>query len=319
MRERVKSSLPYILLYSFALLLASLLHLPQIYSDVLMGFLLFMLVGEIVVIITGIPGIRVLFGGLGLGISLYYSPIRYNDVLSPMILGFSMFYVAPRLSQGFAFLLQGIGLSILLYSFSKIFEPLESMFYSAFLLTLLGYILASLEGFGILKGEAIRENVKAFPIAGLLLGTYSLNLSYLGFLGFLLKLFSMVTGLYLLSYLTIAGISKKSEEEAIVGELDIKIEEDFKKDPMLKEAEDAVREFVVKGNKLPLLTYIAFYGVQAGLPKDKLMRLLEPLANYEKRKYSNLAPKWWIKLMEKREAKRREDIVKEISRRIRNE
>ncbi|CUX77933.1 hypothetical protein CHITON_1154 [Thermococcus chitonophagus] len=251
-----------------------------------------------------------------MGTSAYYLKFQYSEVISAISIGISLFYIAPNLPEGIAFLLQGLGLGIPMYLLSNVIEPLRPMFHYASILTVLGYTLASLEGFRILKGSVFRENVKAFPIAGLLFGAYSVDISNLGVVGFLLRLFSLILSLYLISSLALLGISKKSEEEVIVGNLDIKFFEKSFEDPMLKEAEDAVKEFIVKGDKAPIITYIAFYGAQAGLSRERIEEIIRPILNYRRREYSILTPKWWKVMMEKREVKRREELIKGILRRL---
>lgn len=323
LKERVKESIPtlafYIVLGGLAYYIIPRIEILKDFTISISALIVFAILGEVAQIISGKRYAKYLALVFGIQFFVYYLPITLfpKFELSLLSLGVGLALIAPKLPDFLSFPVRGAGIAIVFYSLMELLPPLSEAFKIALLFAIPAYILASLEELKILGGDFFRRNILGFILVGLLLGIYYIEIpGVTEFISFIIKLSSLFLALAISAYIALSLPSKKSKEEVIFGELEHEVEILTSGDELLQKAEELVKEFVFRGDKLGILAYIALNAAKAGIKEDTLKEILRPIVEYERRRYSALAPRWWIRKMEKREIERRKKIIEEILRRI---
>ncbi|WP_457743131.1 hypothetical protein [Thermococcus sp.] len=168
----------------------------------------------------------------------------------------------------------------------------------------LGYFLSE-------RIEELKESVLGFALLGGGVGAYISLRNYLLQVNPKLVLYSEWIALVVALVGAIGIVAGRGEdpekylEELLAERPGIRL-------PANERIEKAVREFLVKGRKAELLSYVAFYGSRTFGSREELLRLIEKLSEYEPKSSGVLTPIWLRRNILKGELERREKLVREI-------
>ena len=276
----------------------------------------FLTIGEVILALRGKTW-AFMTGLLGATLAALSIPVEWKVPASMTVLGGGIALMTPKLRKHSRFA-RGLGLLLGLYGLSGI-PPLDavgSVFSYAGLFLFLGYSVAEL-GERYPWTEPVERNLLGLGALGAILGLYaavrgSLSESHpeLVFYGeWLVLLLGVITaGSMVYSY-----ISEKDPEKYLLSQWkkhEAKTVERL--GPELAEASRAVEDFVVRGRKGPLLTFIAYYGSRLFDDRKRFGALVEKIADYRERQTSRLTPLWIRHAYERRELERRIRIVEEV-------
>ncbi|AEC51860.1 hypothetical protein PNA2_0944 [Pyrococcus sp. NA2] len=283
--------------------------------EFLVPFFVFLLLGEILSRFS--DKFRYISYVLASFFLFYYLPFPGNSFgLGLTGAGVVLIVLSRKFSEKYIVLIEGFGFVTLLYGLSTLYDPLSPIFKFSAFFSALGYLFAVFESFGIIPGTHFTENLRGISVIGALVGVMKLADLLSGILAFVVKSVALLLSLGIVGYMVNSLPSRKSREEVIVGRLGHEIGKSFHLDDVYEEARVAIEDFVLRGNKEKLVSYITYYALKAGMKVKDVEEMISPIVNYEKRKYSEFAPRWFVELMERREMKKRQEIVMKALRRI---
>ncbi|ASJ02198.1 hypothetical protein A3L09_02405 [Thermococcus profundus] len=282
-----------------------------------------------------LPVIPGLLRGLAVSMFVYtyptyppYDPSRlhFQTGLAVLIFGSVLAKEASQTPRKFDLLVRGVGLFVAFLGLSQLLKDMGAPPWLSSIFFYLGFaplVVYSL-GFGeaLLGGDYIEKRAKGLIIAFVLIALYVGGRDYLRELfpeiAFLIDL-ALFVAVSVVVLLIVGRYFMGSDlEPFLLGEWE-KHEARVKivKDEALREAKNAIDEFVVRKNKLPLIAYLSYYGSRAYGSPDALMEVIKPLVEYEGTSYSSLTPGWLVKKYERQDMERRIRIVEEIIGRLR--
>lgn len=242
----------------------------------------------------------------------------WKTQMAMVVIGTGTALVGPSLKRN-SRLVRGTGIFILFYGLSEInaLQPVRSVFLCAGAFLFVGYAVAEFGHRGHLWAEMVERNLIGIGILGGILGLYTsvrgeLSTSYPG-LVFYGEWIALVLGVVVAGSMVYSVVSKSDPEKYLISQWrrhEAKTVERF--GPEMAKARKAVEDFVVRGKKGPLVTFIAYYGAQLFGDRGKVEELVSRIADYEEKKTSPLTPLWIRKAYERRELENRLKIVEEV-------
>ncbi|NJE05380.1 hypothetical protein E3E36_04330 [Thermococcus sp. M36] len=255
--------------------------------------------------------------GLSAPIAMLPFP-EWRVQMSLLILGAGSALVAPRLEK-YQRTVRGAGIFLAMYALSGIgpLLVLGDVFLYAGASVFVAYLASELSVRGHPWAEMIERNIIGIGVLGGILGLY---VSVRGSLGrshpelvFYGEWLVMVLGVAAAGAVVYSYIVEKDPEEYLLSQWrrhESRVLE--KTGSELARAREAVEDFVIRGKRGPLITFITYYGAPLFDDREDFGRLVSKIADYEGKKTSLLTPVWIRRHYERRELERRARIVEEV-------
>ncbi|NJE43282.1 hypothetical protein E3E32_08715 [Thermococcus sp. GR6] len=248
----------------------------------------------------------------------FLPPFEWRTPAALIILGVGTVLLAPHLEKNQR-VIRGTGLLLLFYGLSQVnvLQTVGNTFLYAGMALFIGYTIAELGQRGRSWADVIERNLVGIGILGGILGLYSsvrggLSENYPG-LVFYGEWLVLVLGVIVAGSMVHSYVGERDPEKYLLSQWRRHESETIEKlGPELAKAREAVEDFVVRGKKGPLITFIAYYGARLFDDRTRFESLISRIADYESRKTSILTPIWIKHAYERRELERRMKIVKEV-------
>ncbi|CAB50537.1 hypothetical protein [Pyrococcus abyssi] len=317
MKSELKSKAVILVIYGLILFTLTRIRVPFGLENSIKSLVILIIIGELSSIIR--RELNYVFISLGIFFFFFYLPFDVPKVYMGLFgMGISLIFFSAKFKESFMVLSRGVGLSVSMYSLSTLLPILSPLFRFVAIFSAIGYGLAFLESIGVFPGDNVRRNLLGIIIVGALIGIVRISEVEL----FPQILWFGVKAISLLLALAIAGIilnSIPSKRKDIVVEVHVDPDELKIKNEMYKEAEKVVKDFIIKGEKSGLVSYVTYYAIKAGMKREDVAKIISPIVDYEPRKPSALTPKWFAEILERREIEKRKMLVKKALGGILNE
>ncbi|ASJ07701.1 hypothetical protein A3L11_00010 [Thermococcus siculi] len=261
---------------------------------------------------------------LGPAVAVFFLPVEgWNLALGTVLLGAGIAFMAPSL-ESHAHITRGAGLFIAFYGLSRL-PPLKgygSVFSYAGTAFLIGYAVA-----GMAErhpwAEPVERNLLGIGLLGGVLGLYA---SVRGTLAeshpelvFYGEWLVLVLGVAIAGSIAYSYVAEKDPEDYLLSQWKRHEAKTIERlGPEMGEARRAIEDFVVRGKKGPLLTFISYYGAGLFGDRERFGRIVSAIADYEGRRTSPLTPLWIRRRIERAELERRTRLVNDVLRELRS-